>query len=318
MQSLMCGSSMHLSWPGALTVPLPLGAARSFPGSLRRGSGLGLAWPGFRWPLMRWLPFSEVEDFPGDSRERQMPGPREPGKQQSSLRSLHKERMSRAGKVRSKHPTVTHSAHSSVTLGRGWLRDPRVPWGTGLPSKSRAGACKTTHPPGRPQPPPPHRTIPSAPPAPTVHRPLAEHRCAVAAEACIRPISRATQNSPMCCLKYPAVLSHAACALLLAGLLPPGPGKSGGRRTSPGFSSPRRSLERPRGQQPSSRLPDTGWSPGCPLASGRASWRLPRWLPGRRPQSCSLSRKEGRCWSPTPNSTLSSSGCTLAPWALAL
>ena len=59
-----------------------------------------------------------------------------------------------------------------------------------------------------------------ATPAQTRYRPLAEHRCSAAAEACIHPISRVTQNSSLCCLKYPAVPGHTAFALFLAGLPP--------------------------------------------------------------------------------------------------
>lgn len=81
-----------------------------------------------------------------------------------------------------------------------------------------------------------------AAPAQTQYKPLAERRCSAAAEACIHPISRVTQISPVCCLKYPAVPSHTARALFSAGPPPLGP------------SSPERSLGRPQGQQPSSPL----------------------------------------------------------------
>lgn len=57
-------------------------------------------------------------------------------------------------------------------------------------------------------------------PAQTQCRPLAEHRRSAAAEACIHPISRVTQNSSMCCLKYPAAPRRTAFALFSAGLPP--------------------------------------------------------------------------------------------------
>lgn len=118
-----------------------------------------------------------------------------------------------------------------------------------------------------------------------MNRPLAECRGATA-EACIRPISRATQNSPMRCLKYPAVPSHTACALFLAGLPPPpslrgerwqgdlpqGPPLPGGHWEGPGASSSCLTQLVP-------RLPSGPWKAG--LAA--ACWPL-----RHRPQPHSL------------------------------
>ena len=81
--------------------------------------------------------------------EGEWPGSGEPGKQQSSLRSCHKEYMSRTREVKGLHTPITPSAHSPVMLGRGWLRDPRILWGgrfrlgAGAP---RGRAHKAAHP----------------------------------------------------------------------------------------------------------------------------------------------------------------------------
>lgn len=90
---------------------------------------------------------------------------------------------------------------------------------------------------GRPRPLLPSHAVlcdgwgPLAPAAQTLYRPLAEHRCTVAAEACIRPVSRVTQNSPMQCLKYPAVPSHPAGMRSVHD--GPPPQESGGRKSFP-------------------------------------------------------------------------------------
>lgn len=59
--------------------------------------------------------------------EGEWPGPREPGKQQR-LRPYHKEHIYRAREVRRQLPTIV-----PIVLGRGWPRDPRVPWSHEFP-----------------------------------------------------------------------------------------------------------------------------------------------------------------------------------------
>ena len=152
--------------------------------------------------------------------------------EQRSLRPHHKERVSRAREVRRWH----HNPVCTALLARAGTRTPGSP-GPWVPSWNRAGAHKAAHPRGSPG----HfylctstPTVAGSPSPP--YRPLAEHRCAAATHACIRPVSRVTPNSPMCCLKYPAIPSPTAvCAVLSRppSLPRPGVGLSGRRKTIP-------------------------------------------------------------------------------------
>lgn len=122
-----------------------------------------------------------------------------------------------------------------------------------------------------------------------LYRPLAEHRCATALEARIRPVSRVTQNSPLCCLKYPASPSHKRVLCSWLGCLPLSPGRVGARGPSPGlFLSQAVTGKAPGALRPLPSCLTRARSPGCPLASsGRGQW-LPAWPRGHRPQSASL------------------------------
>lgn len=135
-----------------------------------------------------------------------------------------------------------------------------------------------------------------ATPAQTQCRPLAEHRRSAAAEACIHPISRVTQNSSMCCLKYPAAPRRTAFALLSAGLPP-------ARAPSPRALVSGGHWEDPRASSPSSRLSDTSPSPGCPLASRRRGGGGPQ-DPGHSPQPLLAGRSM-----PALPATPKSTGC---------
>ena len=191
--------------------------------------------------------------------------------EQRSLRPHHKERVSRAREVRRWH----HNPVCTALLARAGTRTPGSP-GPWVPSWNRAGAHKAAHPRGSPG----HfylctstPTVAGSPSPP--YRPLAEHRCAAATHACIRPVSRVTPNSPMCCLKYPAIPSPTAvCAVLSRppSLPRPGVGLSGRRKTIPK-------------DPPLRGSPEAGSSPWLTrVGHWKVRGRWPPWPLGRRPQ----------------------------------
>lgn len=77
----------------------------------------------------------------------EQPGPDDTGTQRG-LRPHYKEHVSRAREVRRRHPAITPSAQSPVTLGKGW-HGPPGSLGQRILSQSRAGNPKAVHPRGR-------------------------------------------------------------------------------------------------------------------------------------------------------------------------